>query len=71
MVILEPGRPSDDDNQGNGGYKKYYLVRGYTLLFLGVGLIVWGIWPPIDPAIFTFGGSLVGLNPVLKAQEKR
>jgi hypothetical protein len=69
MVILEPGRPSNGGN--NGEYKRYYLVRGYTLLFLGVGLIVWGIWPPIDPAIFTFGGTLVGLNPVLKAQEKR
>jgi hypothetical protein len=54
----------------NGGLKTFYLVRGYTLLVFGLALVVYGIVPPIDPAIFALGGGLLGLQPVLKSQEK-
>jgi hypothetical protein len=53
----------------NGRVSRFYLIRGYTLLISGLALIVIGVTPPTDPAVFGLGGSLLGLNPVLKAQE--
>jgi len=46
--------------------KTYRVVRGYTLLFVGVGLILYGLIATA-PAAFTLGGTLVGGDPLLRA----
>jgi hypothetical protein len=60
-----------DANGANGDWRRkrhhYELVRNYTLLFVGVGLVVYGVAPPTDPAVFTFGGTMLGANPMVKA----
>jgi hypothetical protein len=66
MVILERHEPPP-----NGKLRRFYLIRGYTLLVFGVLLVLYGILPPVDPAIFGLGGTLLGLNPVLKSTEKQ
>jgi hypothetical protein len=67
VVILDP---SPKQPEPNGRLRKFQLVRGYVLLILGVVLVIYGVAPPVDPAIFGFGGTLLGFNPILKAGEK-
>ena len=64
MVILERKEP-----EPNGRARTFQLVRNYSLLILGIVCVVYGIAPPVDPAVFTFGGSILGLNPALRAQQ--
>jgi hypothetical protein len=65
-VILDPHK----EPPPNGRIKRFYLIRGYVILILGIVLVVYGVAPPVDPAIFGFGGTLLGFNPMVKAQEK-
>jgi hypothetical protein len=64
VVILERKEP-----EPNGRARTFQLVRNYSLLILGIVCVVYGIAPPVDPAVFTFGGSILGLNPALRAQQ--
>jgi hypothetical protein len=66
VVILDP----TPKPEANGKLRKFQLVRGYALLILGIVLVIYGVAPPVDPAIFGFGGTLLGFNPILKAGEK-
>jgi hypothetical protein len=68
MVILERKEPEPEPP--NGQLKRFRMVRGYSILVLGIVLVIYGVAPPVDPAIFGFGGTLLGFNPMLKAQEK-
>jgi hypothetical protein len=43
------------------------LVRAYVLIAVGVGLVVYSLFPPIHPAALTLGGAMVGFNPMLHA----
>ena len=65
MVILDP-KPEPPPN---GKIRTYHLIRNYSLLTLGIVLVLYGAAPPVDPAIFGFGGTVLGLNPVIRAQE--
>ena len=53
--------------KGNGGVRTLNIVRGYVLLFFGVGLIIFGVTGPIHPGAMTLGGALVGFNPLFRA----
>jgi hypothetical protein len=55
----------------NGQLKRFYLIRGYVLLVLGAALVIVGVSAPPDPTIFSLGGTLLGLSPVLKSTEAR
>jgi hypothetical protein len=57
----------DETKDKDADDERYRLIRNYTLLAVGVGLVVYGIVPPIDPAIFTFGGAMLGVTPVARA----
>jgi hypothetical protein len=68
VVVLE--RKPDDEPDPDGRLTTFYVIRGYAILALGVVLVVYGVVPPVDPAIFGFGGTLLGFNPMLKSQQK-
>lgn len=68
MVLLQ--RKSEPEPEPNGRLSTFYVIRGYVILGLGVLLVVYGVVPPVDPAIFGFGGTLLGFNPMLKSQQK-
>jgi hypothetical protein len=52
----------------NGKLKTLELVRGYVLLFVGVGLIIWSfVGGPVKPGALTLGGALIGFNPLFRA----
>jgi hypothetical protein len=65
VVIIDP-KP---EPKPNGRVRTFQLVRNYALLVLGIVLVLYGAAPPVDPAVFTFGGSILGLNPALRAQQ--
>jgi hypothetical protein len=69
VVILEPRK--EPEPEPDGKLRRFYLIRGYTLLVTGIILVIYGVAPPVDPAVFGLGGTLLGLNPVLKSTEKR
>jgi hypothetical protein len=62
----EAGSKTEDEHK-NGGVKTLNLVRGYVLLFFGIGLIIFGVTGPIHPGAMTLGGALVGFNPLFRA----
>jgi hypothetical protein len=43
------------------------IVRGYVMVLVGVGLIVFAFVPPIKPASMTLGGAMIGFNPILQS----
>ena len=43
------------------------IVRGYVLLIVGVGLIIFAFIPPVKPASMTLGGAMIGFNPILRS----
>jgi hypothetical protein len=60
VQIVEKGEPP------TRGMRILGLVRGYVLLFAGVGLVVYSLVGTVKPAPLTLGGALIGLNPLLK-----
>ena len=58
---------ADGSGKGGNGLTTLGIVRGYVLLILGVGLIIFGVAGPIHPGAMTLGGALVGFNPLFKA----
>jgi hypothetical protein len=63
--IVSPETPEG----ANGGVKVLNLVRGYVLLVVGVGLIVWSFLGsgPVKAGALTMGGALIGFNPLFRA----
>ena len=55
------------DKAANGRLATLGIIRGYVLLVLGVGLIIFGLIGPVHPGALTLGGALVGFNPLFKA----
>jgi hypothetical protein len=41
--------------------------RRYLLLVIGALVFVYALYPPIKPPYLTIGGSLLGLDPMIKA----
>jgi hypothetical protein len=46
---------------------KYRRIRAYTILALGVFMVIWSFVPPIHPAVLTLGGALIGFDPMLRS----
>jgi hypothetical protein len=57
----------ESSNHRNGGVRLLNLIRGYVLLLVGCGLVVWGVIPPAKAGALTMGGALVGFNPLFRA----
>ena len=57
---------SREEKESNGGKRLYLLVRGYVLLVLGVGLVIYGLIAEL-PAVLTLGGGIVALQPAIRA----
>jgi hypothetical protein len=68
MVLLNPKGPPEPEP--NGKMRTFRLIRSYVVLVLGAVLVVYGAAPPVDPAIFGFGGALLGAVPMVRAQER-
>lgn len=64
---LDPPGNLDDGKGTNGGVRTLNLVRGYALLVIGLGLIVWSFIGETKPGALTLGGALVGFNPLFRA----
>jgi len=54
------------DNKDGNGTKRLAIIRGYVILVLGIGLVLYGLLRGV-PAILTLGAGFVGLNPVVVA----
>jgi hypothetical protein len=66
-LAAEPTAVEADAKKTNGRLTTLGIIRGYVLLVLGVGLIIFSVIGPIHPGAMTLGGALVGFNPLFKA----
>lgn len=68
-MTLEQQPPEEADEPINGGVKKLELIRGYVLLFAGVGLLIYSFVAGVSntPGALTLGGALIGFNPLFRA----
>lgn len=57
----------DDDSHYRENRRRQELIRGYVLIVVGVGLIVFSCIPPVRPALLTLGGAMIGFNPILRS----
>ena len=63
-VVAEESEPQE---KANGGLRTLNLVRGYVLLVVGIGLIIYSFVGKTKPGALTLGGALVGFNPLFQA----
>lgn len=60
----------DADEHFKRSANRLVIVRGYVLIVIGVGLIIWSFIPPVKPATLTLGGAILGFNPIIRATVK-
>jgi len=56
-----------EKQKGNGRVRTLNLIRGYVLLAVGCGLLIFGVIGGAKPGALTLGGALVGFNPLFRA----
>jgi len=66
---LDAPENADDSGKANGGVRRLNLVRGYVLLIVGVGLIIYSFvaGASVHAGALTLGGALIGFNPLFRA----